>query len=144
MSKAYYETLRLYGDRSVTTVTFLEGENAGKKQIFCGEKQVYSQIERAVVKENWWNLPPGVIDGPSGTAFVEHLGQAPVCVICGAGHVGIPVIKMAKLIGFEVVVIEDRPVFADKARNAGAARVFCDSFECALKQMEERQSRYIL
>ncbi len=54
-------------------------------------------------------------------------------VLCGAGHVSIPVIQMGKLLGFHVTVLEDRPLYANHARKAGADEVICDNFEAALE-----------
>ena len=56
-------------------------------------------------------------------------------VICGGGHVSIPIIQIGKMLGFHVTVLEDRPVFADHARAAGADEVRCDSFENGLVQI---------
>lgn len=47
-------------------------------------------------------------------------------MICGAGHVSIPVIKMAVMMDCEVIVLEDRPMYADHARMAGASQVICE------------------
>ena len=43
-------------------------------------------------------------------------------------------IRMAKLLGFSVTVLEDRPSFADQAREAGADLVIC-LFAESLEQM---------
>ena len=47
-------------------------------------------------------------------------------MICGAGHVSIPVIKMAVMMDCEVIVLEDRPMYADHARLAGASQVIAN------------------
>jgi len=44
--------------------------------------------------------------------FVEPLIPKPVLVIVGGGHVGQATAAQAALLGFEIVVIEDRPEFA--------------------------------
>lgn len=64
--------------------------------------------------------------------YCELLGQEKKLVICGAGHVSIPIIRMGQMIGFHVTVLEDRPKFADDARRAGADQVICESFEDGL------------
>ena len=53
-------------------------------------------------------------------------------VICGAGHVSLSVIRIGVLLGFEVTAIEDRPEYAEKAREAGARHVLCSPFTEAL------------
>ena len=58
--------------------------------------------------------------------FIEHLKRQAHLVICGGGHVSQQVIKLAGKVGFHVTVLEDRPYFADRAREAGADLVLCD------------------
>ena len=72
----------------------------------------------------------------SGTVFCEVLRGNPELVICGGGHVSAALVKMAGLLGLSVTVLEDRPLFADKVRAAGAGRVICDSFAGGLRQVE--------
>lgn len=64
--------------------------------------------------------------------FVEQPGREKRLVVCGAGHVGVALIRMAKVLGMPVTCIEDRPLFADEAREAGADTVICDDFSSAL------------
>src|SRR5690606_27168507 len=45
--------------------------------------------------------------------YVELLEPAPVVIICGAGHVGRALAPVAAGVGFRVVVLDDRPEFAD-------------------------------
>jgi len=44
-------------------------------------------------------------------AFVEPLVARPALLIAGGGHVGQAVARQADLVGFEIVVIDDRPEF---------------------------------
>lgn len=74
------------------------------------------------------------IDGQQ--VFCEVLGQQKKLVICGAGHISIPIIRMGLMIGCTVTVIEDRPLFAGNAREAGATEVFCEPFDQALGHIE--------
>jgi xanthine dehydrogenase accessory factor len=62
-------------------------------------------------------------------------GAASHLVICGGGYVGLAVLKIGRMTGFSVTVLEDRPSFADEARAAGADRVICDDFVHGLAQI---------
>lgn len=55
------------------------------------------------------------IDGQE--VFVQPLGKQAKLVICGAGHVATALIRMAKLLNFEIVVLEDRPLFAESCQK---------------------------
>lgn len=91
----------------VWTETVLEGERRGEKHLLT------SGPER---------------EGEKPRVFRERIRRAPKLVICGAGHVSMPIIRIGKMLGFAVTVIEDRPKFADNARAAGADQVFCVPF----------------
>ncbi len=67
--------------------------------------------------------------------LLESFGQRKHLVICGAGHVALNLIKMAKLVGFNVTSLEDRLVFANMATEAGADEVICDAFDQGLQKV---------
>lgn len=76
--------------------------------------------------------------------FCETLGGQKHLVICGAGHVSIPIIKIGMMLDFEVTVIDDRPAFADCARRTGADHVICDSFEHTLTGIKGNRDTYFV
>lgn len=53
-------------------------------------------------------------------------------LILGAGHIALPLATMAKIVGYEVTVVDDRPSFANANRFPTADRIICDDFERAL------------
>ena len=65
-------------------------------------------------------------------------------VICGGGHVSIPIIQMGLMIGCHVTVLEDRLKFADHARRAGVHEVICDSFEEGLKRIKGDKDTFFI
>lgn len=67
--------------------------------------------------------------------FAEVLGQEKKFVICGAGHISMPLIAMIRMLDCPVTVIDDRPYFADNARRAQATTVYCEPFEEALAKI---------
>ena len=56
---------------------------------------------------------------------MEPLLPKPLLVIVGGGHIGQAVAVQANLVGFEIVVIDDRPEFADPARFPENVTVQC-------------------
>lgn len=76
--------------------------------------------------------------------FCDIIGGQEHLVICGGGHVSVPVIKIGIMLGWKVTVLEDRPQFADHARNAGATEVICQPFEDALDQIEGDKDTYFV
>jgi xanthine dehydrogenase accessory factor len=65
--------------------------------------------------------------------FVEVQRRPPTLIIVGAGHVAQPLATLGKLIDFEVVVIDDRPQYANTERFPQADRVIAASFRPTLR-----------
>ena len=58
--------------------------------------------------------------------FVEPITPQPTVYIFGAGHIGFAVSKIAKMTGFRVSVIDDRPAYACAARFPEADEFFVE------------------
>jgi len=54
-------------------------------------------------------------------------------LILGAGHIALPLATMAKILGYEVTVVDDRPSFANSTRFNTADTIICNDFERALE-----------
>lgn len=93
--------------------TVLEGSCAGEKHILVEAPE---------------GPLPSVVTEDGISIYRERIGGRKKLYICGGGHVSMPIIRIGKMIGFTVTVLEDRPKFADNARAAGADRVFCEPF----------------
>ena len=55
--------------------------------------------------------------------FVEILHNPPQLIIVGAGHVGLALAKLGKMIDFDVVVMDDRAQYANQARFSSADKI---------------------
>lgn len=67
----------------------------------------------------------------------------PRLVVCGGGHVGQCVVKMGQMLDFEVVLIDDREVFANTERFPGVA-IICQPFREALEQIVSDEHTYFV
>lgn len=63
-------------------------------------------------------------------------------ILCGAGHISQQLALMAQHLEFEIIVIDDRPEFANAARFPMANQVLCMPFLHALKHLGSRSSDY--
>ena len=125
----FYEELKTalaLPEGDIWSETVLAGEHAGEKRLSCGDG-VGAEGEQKV---------KALHDTESQTRiYRERIGRTPKMIICGAGHVSMPIIRMGKMLGFTVTVIEDRPKFADHARAAGADQVLCEPFADGLSKI---------
>jgi len=65
-------------------------------------------------------------------------------LILGAGHIALPLATMAKIIGYEVSVVDDRPSFANSARFPTADTIICDDFERALDAININPQTFVV
>jgi xanthine dehydrogenase accessory factor len=82
--------------------------------------------------------------GSSLDVFVEVQRRPPTLVIVGAGHVALPLARLGQIIEFEVVVIDDRPTFANTKRFPMANRVLAQPIRDTLSRWPVDQDTYIV
>lgn len=128
--------------------TVIQGPGEGTRLFFSeGELLVKSSEENFEPEELQCLSETGesrILETASRKFFVELLRKPSRLVICGGGHVAQQVIVLAKKIGFQVTVLEDRPLFADQARKAGADMVICDDFASGLEKISGSSDTYFL
>ncbi|GAC1312918.1 MAG: XdhC family protein [Chloroflexota bacterium] len=83
---------------------------------------------------------------PTGTPDVSRDGEVavffdvvvpkPTLVVVGAGHVAVPIAQIGRMLDFDVVVVGDRPSFANAERFPGASEIIVDDFVAALQRLE--------
>lgn len=77
----------------------------------------------------------GLVCGGRMQVFVNPLEPEPVLLVFGAGHVAVPLCRMARLAGFHVEVTDDRVQFANAERFPEARRIVVDEVAAAAGQM---------
>ena len=134
------------GDFLLATV--LEGPAQGERVLLRNTAPVWPEELSA-----FWgkHLPAlaavtssGILKSAGQRIFVERFGAAPQLVVCGGGHVGASVVRLAKLLGLPVTALEDRPEFAEELRQAGADAVLCLPFAEGLAQIPGGQETYFV
>jgi xanthine dehydrogenase accessory factor len=60
--------------------------------------------------------------------FVEVQVKPPTMLIAGAGHIAVPLARLGTMLGFRVVVVDDRPMFANEERFPHADEVIAAPF----------------
>jgi xanthine dehydrogenase accessory factor len=128
---------------SVALVTILETsgstpQKAGAKMVVgrdgrlrgtigggCVESEILFRAQRAIETRkcemgrydfNADEEENGLICGGSMKVFIEPIIPPPRVYVVGAGHVAQPVAQVAKIAGFEVVVLDDRVKYASRER----------------------------
>lgn len=78
------------------------------------------------------------------TCFINVIQPRATIIIIGAGHVAQPLAKLAKMLGFRVVVVDDRSEYATKDRFPDADQLIVDGWENALGNLKIDENTYIV
>lgn len=117
----------------VHRVTILDGERMGEScNVVDGVPFLDTAEDIAECK------PPFVCtDRKTGDRVLcEVLCQQKTLLVCGGGHVSVPVVKLGKMLGYRVLVADDRPEFAQPSRFPEADEVVCRDFADLLQHLD--------
>jgi xanthine dehydrogenase accessory factor len=87
------------------------------------------------------NIPEA---GGNLEVFFEVMPAPPKLIVVGAGHIAVPLVKIAKVLDFHVTVIDDRLLFANRERFPDADEVLVGDMARMLKEMSITPSCYIV
>ena len=86
----------------------------------------------------------GMICGGELEVFIEPILTAPVLYIFGGGHISLPLAKMARMAGFNIAVIDDRPEFANAERFPEVDTTLAGDFIESFSKVNIDKSSYIV
>ena len=75
--------------------------------------------------------------------FVDVITTEAKLLICGAGHIAMPLVRFAKDVGFHVTVLDDRSDFAQPSRFP-ESNVIAENFTLALRDMPLGPTTYVV
>ena len=87
---------------------------------------------------------PGMICGGDLEVFIEPILSSPTLHIFGGGHISLPLVKIGKLLGFKIAVIDDRTEFANPQRFPEAELILAEDFTKAFSELKIDKSSYIV
>lgn len=132
--------------QAVARATVLDGPAAGSHVLFDADAAVLAGDTPAPITDAARGLAHATRDAFGATRrrineatgtdlFVEWLPPPPRLVIVGAVHVAIPLVSMARAVGFETFVVDPRTAFATAERFGHADRLSHDWPDEALEQL---------
>lgn len=86
----------------------------------------------------------GMLCGGNMEIFVEPILSQPTVFIFGAGHISSSISKIAKMVGFKVVVVDNRTGFANTNRFPEADEIFAEDFSEVFSRLKINRSSYIV
>jgi xanthine dehydrogenase accessory factor len=86
----------------------------------------------------------GMVCGGELEVFIEPILISPSLYLFGGGHISLPLAKMSKLLGFKIVVIDDRAEFASADRFPEADILLAGDFTKSFPKLKIDKSSYIV
>lgn len=97
------------------------------------KKEYDERLDQLIYEKALQTLETGILEffiaNEDESYLIEPYYPEPQLIIFGAGHIALPLAEFGARAGFSVVVIDDRPSFANIERFPTATKVICESFE---------------
>lgn len=88
-------------------------------------------------------LPASITAEADGVQYTRNFLPRERLILLGGGNIAQPLCQYASDLGFEVIVVDDRPSFANAVRFPAASRILCDLFPAAIAQLAVQENDYI-
>jgi xanthine dehydrogenase accessory factor len=131
-----------------------DGSIAGTIGGGCVEADVWQAAREVMKSEKPRNLTfhlnenpkedTGLVCGGTLDIFIEPIIPPALLYIFGAGHVATALYKAANEAGFEIIVIDDRPAYANAQRFPEAKQIHAEDFEQAMARLKPSEASYIV
>ena len=110
----------------------IEGPNGAVTVAALTKEAALEAIAEREPRTERWELTPdgntGMVCGGEMTVFINVLVGAPELVVAGAGHIAVPLTRLADEMGYDTFVVDDREGYADPERFP-AAETFTGDYD---------------
>jgi xanthine dehydrogenase accessory factor len=79
-----------------------------------------------------------------GRLYLEPIFSEPLLYIFGAGHISRYIAPVAHMVGFQVIVVDDRPEFASREHFPQADEIWVEEFERVGAKIEPDEQTYMV
>jgi xanthine dehydrogenase accessory factor len=76
--------------------------------------------------------------------YLEPIYSEPVLYIFGAGHISRYIAPVAQMVGFQIIVVDDRPEFASREHFPQADEIWVDEFDGVGTKIEPDEQTYMV
>lgn len=143
--------------------------SVGAKMIVCEDGSVYGTIgggslERLLINEalraiksrrscvrsfslgryEEGDIVTGLICGGRFSVFIDVIEPKPRLIVMGAGHIARPLVEIARIVGFEVIVVDDESNFANRDRFPNASEIYVKSVDDFFNEFEFKRNDFIV
>lgn len=144
MSEIYKSLLEKFEQSSDSQIIVTSIDKCGQGEVKEFNREFAEQITEEEKKRILLSGIPQCMEREDRLLFAEPYYRKERIVIFGGGHVALPLVKLAKIVGFYVVVVDDRIEFANKERFTEADEVICDSYEHCMEKVKPSINDYFV
>ena len=108
------------------------------------EQRIVREAAERLAEERSRLLSLETDSGGQADVFFEVMPSPPKLIVVGAGHIAVPLVKMAKLMDYHVVVIDDRILFANRERFPEADEVVVGDMAETVKSLDITPTTYVV
>ena len=129
------------------TIAGTIGGGCVEAEVWQAAKEVMEQEKPRSLTFNLNNNPKydsGLVCGGTLEVYIEPVLPVATLYIFGAGHVALSLYKVARMAGFDVIVVDDREAYANRERFPEAKDVYADDFDRVLNQLSPNESSYLV
>ena len=114
------------------------------------EKNIYNLEElegknlEYVNKAKEKNLIANIKINDEESVLAEVFKREHRLIVFGAGHVGYHLCHFSSKVGFNTIVVDDRPYFANKEKFGDDIQVICNTFENAFEILDIHEEDYVV
>jgi xanthine dehydrogenase accessory factor len=105
---------------------------------------VLKEAENRLKQEESKQLTLSLAGDGRAEVFFDMLPSIRRVVIVGAGHLAIPLVKFAKVLGFHITVLDDRVIYANRSRFPEVDEVLVGDMAETLRGLEITPQTYIV
>ncbi len=131
-------------------IVFEDGSAEGTIGGGRNEKAAIAECLKAIknhkpttVTYNYFGREGESVCGGQMKVFIEPFVAQDHLIICGAGHIALPLSAMAKILGFKVTVIDDRKAYANKSRFLHVDKIIVGKHAQELARLTIKSNTYI-
>jgi xanthine dehydrogenase accessory factor len=157
---AIYEAMKkaLEAQQPVALATVLRGPHAGGKLLVWPEERTLGDLGAAELNEATRAAAGAALRSTTAETtrvevelaegkaevFVELMRPSPRLVVVGAGHVTIPLVHLARLLGYRTIVVDPRAVFATRERFPHADELLVEWPQEAFEKLHLDESTAVI
>jgi len=131
-------------------IVFDDGTSYGTIGGGRNEKAAIAECRKAINKQkpatvtyNYFGREGESVCGGQMKVFIEPFKASEHLIICGAGHIALPLSAVAKILGFKVTIIDSRPEFANKSRFPHVDKIIVGSHANELAKIPIVNNSYV-